>query len=408
MRGTRNLIIALVFSLFMPLTAFGHGISCLDQSRLRSTATGRPAIITFVNNSRHAANIYWIDYAGKRAQRFDLAPGSEISRNTLVTHPWVITDDFDHCIGVAFANPSTPNVEITDSGVVSTGMFGPAHPNNPAHAKHPADDPHSIQGMHHDEAGTVTYRGQLGGRSGEVFSLKIGPVHEGKSWVAVYVGANGCLGDIAGQATVRGDVLEFTTDDSGIDCRLTIHRSATGATIAESNCVSGHGVTCSFDTQGKPLRPVEPLPAALVAHADPNQAGWRLLAGNGAVTALGWPSITFYCGTKTRPVTVSFDLPEDRERSLRKVLELEQPFILEVRSVPGEEQKFPIAAYLAGDGGWTTGENGLTGGRATAFLDAFGREGRLSLQTGKGVELASWTLKGTSQIRESMRKVCNL
>ena len=181
MRGVRSLIIALVFSLVMPVTAIGNGISCLDQATLRSTATGRPAIITFVNNSSHAANIYWIDYAGKRAQHFYVTPGSVISRNSLVTHPWVITDDYDNCIGVAFANPSTPNVEITDSGIVFSGTFGPAHPNNPAHAKHPADDPHSIQGMHHDEAGTVTYRGQLGGRGGEIFSLKIGPVHEGKS-----------------------------------------------------------------------------------------------------------------------------------------------------------------------------------------------------------------------------------
>ena len=113
--------------------------------------------------------------------------------------------------------------------------------------------------MHHDEAGTVTYRGQLGGRGGEIFSLKIGPVHEGKSWVAVYVGTNGCLGDIAGQATVRGNVLHLTKNDSGDDCRLTIHRSATGATIAENNCASGHGPSCSFDTRGQTLRRVEPL-----------------------------------------------------------------------------------------------------------------------------------------------------
>ena len=59
-------------------------------------------------------------------------------------------------------------------------------------AKHGDDEaggPQATQAMHHDEAGTVTYRGQLGGSGGEKFSLKIGPVHEGKSWVAVYVGS---------------------------------------------------------------------------------------------------------------------------------------------------------------------------------------------------------------------------
>lgn len=110
--------------------------------------------------------------------------------------------------------------------------------------------------MHHDEAGTVTYRGQLGGSGGERFSLKIGPVHEGKSWVAVYVGTRGCLGDMAGQATLRGDVLELTKDDGGNDCGLIIHRSATGATIAESTCID-HGLSCSFDTQGETLHRVK-------------------------------------------------------------------------------------------------------------------------------------------------------
>jgi hypothetical protein len=32
MRGVRNLIIALVFSLVMPVAAFGNGISCSDQA----------------------------------------------------------------------------------------------------------------------------------------------------------------------------------------------------------------------------------------------------------------------------------------------------------------------------------------------------------------------------------------
>ena len=129
-------------------------------------------------------------------------------------------------------------------------------------AKHGDDEaggPQAIQAMHHDEAGTVTYRGHLGGRGGDAenFSLKIGPAHEGKSWVSVYVGRpNHCLGDVAGQATVRGDVLELSKDEDGNDCGLTIHRSSTGATIAESNCVD-HGASCSFDTQGKMLHRVK-------------------------------------------------------------------------------------------------------------------------------------------------------
>jgi len=122
-----------------------------------------------------------------------------------------------------------------------------------------ANGAYAQQTMHRDEAGTVTYRGHLGGRGGdgENFTLKIGAAHEGKSWVSVCVGRpNHCLGDVAGQATVRGDVLELTKDDDENDCCLTIHRSATGATIAESYCVD-HGASCSFDTQGKTLHQVQ-------------------------------------------------------------------------------------------------------------------------------------------------------
>ena len=101
-----------------------------------------------------------------------------------------------------------------------------------------------------------------------------------------------------------------------------------------------------------------------------------------------------------------------RGHALRKVLDVDQPFILEVRPVSGENQKFPLIAYMAGDGAWPTGsyghERGLTGSAATAFLDAFGREGRLSFQTGNGVELASWTLKGMSKVRELVRNTCQL
>lgn len=145
MRGVRNLIITLSFSLIMPVAAFGNGISCSDQATLRSTATGRPAIITFVNNSHHAANIYWIDYAGKRGQHFYVTPGSVISRNSSVTHPWVITDDYNNCIGVAFANPSTPNVEITDSGIVFSRTSGPVLADNPYAAAGISDPAHVTQ-----------------------------------------------------------------------------------------------------------------------------------------------------------------------------------------------------------------------------------------------------------------------
>ena len=161
------------------------------------------------------------------------------------------------------------------------------------------------------------------------------------------------------------------------------------------------------------------IAAASVAQARTKQVGWwPNVAPNGAVSATGFAndgfsSILFSCYKST---TLDFVLDPRgyRGHALRKVVDPDQPFILEVRPVSGENQKFPLIAHRAGDGAWPTGhygqtgDGGLTGSAATAFLDAFGREGRLSLQTGNGVELASWTLKGMPKVRELIRNTCQL
>jgi hypothetical protein len=164
------------------------------------------------------------------------------------------------------------------------------------------------------------------------------------------------------------------------------------------------------------------MAAASLAQADTKKGEWKQVgwwphvAPNGALSATGYAddgfsSILFSCYKST---TLAFILDPRgyRGHALRKVPDVDQPFILEVRPVSGENQKFPLIAYMAGDGAWPTGsyghERGLTGSAATAFLDAFGREGRLSLQTGNGVELASWTLKGMSKVRELVRNTCQL
>jgi hypothetical protein len=156
--------------------------------------------------------------------------------------------------------------------------------------------------------------------------------------------------------------------------------------------------------------------AASVAQAGTKQGEWMSPSG-GVTYGLAdddISNIAFQCDTSKHSIIFDFDPRGYRGHALRKVLDLEQPFILEVRPMSGENQKFPIVAFLFDDGAWVTtryGETrdlGLTGNAATAFLDAFGREGRLSLQTGNGVELASWTLKGASKVRELMRNACQL
>jgi hypothetical protein len=63
-------------------------------------------------------------------------------------------------------------------------------------------------------------------------------------------------------------------------------------------------------------------------------------------------------------------------------VELFQPFNLEIRPVSGEDQKFPIMAFLGGDGGWATAKGGhLPHGHRMLFGDDFvkGSATRLNL-----------------------------
>lgn len=107
-----------------------------------------------------------------------------------------------------------------------------------------------------DEPGTVRYHGNIGktAMGGNIVEdLKIGPPHGGMSRVTIDVGSPACAGTASGMASVQGETLLLTKDDSGNECGLTIHRTASGATVKEDNCTIEHGASCDFSS-GKPLR----------------------------------------------------------------------------------------------------------------------------------------------------------
>ena len=411
MRGARNLIIALVFSLVMPVTAFGHGISCLNQATLRSTAAGRPAIITFVNNSRYAVNIYWIDYAGHRAQQFYLTPGSVITRNTLVTHPWVITDEHDNCIGVAFANPSAPNVEITDSAVVFSGTSGPALAGNPAdakQAKHGGDEAGGPAALAQKIDLLCTNNGGAGRTDVLTFDLSARTL----TWAQ---DPDSPIHIKSIRKTKTGYVLQTATKSNlvvyinGKDSRLEVHD---GNYTEKDPC---HVISDLRQPTNAESVGMAPAAAAPLAQDRAKLQPWMFSAASGrgyissGLADDGFSRFTITCLADSQSVDFTFYPDGYHGHALNKVMDLEQPFVVEFRQSSGDNQKFPILAYFVADGGWTQeARRHRTGSEASAFLDAVGQDGRLDLQTGKGAEIASWTLKGTSQMRESMRKVCNL
>lgn len=93
-------------------------------------------------------------------------------------------------------------------------------------------------------------------------------------------------------------------------------------------------------------------------------------------------------GGDSRSVGFTFYPDGYHGHALNKVLDLEEPFIVEVRETPSTNHKFSMLAYFTGDGGWTQeARRHRTGSEASAFLDAFGQDGHLSLQTAKALRL---------------------
>ena len=63
-----------------------------DCSSLRSIEGSVETLITFVNSSARAINIYWINYQGAEEFWFSLYPGQSQIQGTFVTHAWCIRD----------------------------------------------------------------------------------------------------------------------------------------------------------------------------------------------------------------------------------------------------------------------------------------------------------------------------
>jgi hypothetical protein len=75
-------------------------LDCRDESALRSSEYDTPTRVEFVNDTTAERRTYWIDYGGKRVLYATLAPGESYEQQTYVTHPWVLTDAAELCVGI--------------------------------------------------------------------------------------------------------------------------------------------------------------------------------------------------------------------------------------------------------------------------------------------------------------------
>jgi len=78
------------------------GAECPAEKGLRSVNGNFHTQVRFVNDSPRPLQTYWLDYQGKRVAYKVVPPHGSHTQPTYLTHPWVVTDENQRCLGVYF------------------------------------------------------------------------------------------------------------------------------------------------------------------------------------------------------------------------------------------------------------------------------------------------------------------
>ena len=90
-------------------------VSCSKQGQIRSKNSDTAAKITFKNNSGAYRSILWLDFKGQPKNYANLNSGEEITLETYLTHPWMVTDGPGNCVAIALPRGGTSLVELGET-----------------------------------------------------------------------------------------------------------------------------------------------------------------------------------------------------------------------------------------------------------------------------------------------------
>lgn len=86
--------------------------SCAVEETARSIRGDTATQMYFANNSGETIKVFWLDYKGKRKHYKTLRPGEHYTQGTYLTHPWVLTNAVEVCLGVYFPTTEMRTMEI--------------------------------------------------------------------------------------------------------------------------------------------------------------------------------------------------------------------------------------------------------------------------------------------------------
>lgn len=103
----------------VPQVVQGHGCDLFPG--LRSTPEGAAARIRFENRTDSYRVVTWLDYDGRPVDMGALDPGESLTIDTVLSHPWMMTDGPGNCVEIVRLQPGVTDYPLT----VRALGFGP-------------------------------------------------------------------------------------------------------------------------------------------------------------------------------------------------------------------------------------------------------------------------------------------
>jgi hypothetical protein len=111
-------IAACAGAMFLAVTLAAHAATpeellqgCRNLGGLRSVSGNQKVAVNFVNRTIGNVKIIWINYNGNKILYGTLAPNQNWNQVTYVTHPWLILNSSNDCLG-AFVASKNEEVNI--------------------------------------------------------------------------------------------------------------------------------------------------------------------------------------------------------------------------------------------------------------------------------------------------------
>lgn len=100
-------------SLPAPTQSKTPAVPCSEERSLRSLGSVAMAMIVFNNKSDKLLRVYWISHTGERVRYGEIPARQTMAFTTYITHPWLLTDKDDQCLGIYMPATTRQDIDVT-------------------------------------------------------------------------------------------------------------------------------------------------------------------------------------------------------------------------------------------------------------------------------------------------------